>query len=59
MGDSGNDKTPAHRKATTGGAWGPAPRPKFVPGTRSPTYSSITSINTSVRDAKNILEVRL
>jgi hypothetical protein len=46
---------------SSGGAWG---RSKSTQGggdsTRTtPTYSSITSINTSVRDKKNILEVRL
>ena len=43
------------------GAWGPSsPRPRTVPGgAGAPSYSSITSINTSVRDKKNILEVRL
>ena len=58
---SGGDKSPAHRKETTGGAWGPSAtaRPRSGPGSGGPTYSSITSINTSVRDNKNILEVRL
>ena len=43
------------------GVWGPASTiPKTVPGgIGAPTYSSITSINTSIRDKKNILEVRL
>ena len=62
-GSSGGDhgvKSPAHRKETTGGAWGPASRPRGgQQGTSVPTYSSIASINTSVRDSKNILEVRL
>ena len=39
------------------GVWGPTSR---VPrGGGSPTYSSITAINTSEREKKNILEVRL
>ena len=42
----------------TKSAWG-STRPRGGPGTGGPTYSSITSINTSVRDSKNILEVRL
>ena len=61
-GSSGGDlapKSPSHRKATTGGAWGPMSRARGGPGSGGPTYSSITSINTSVRDTKNILEVRL
>ena len=45
---------------STGGAWGPASSTsRGGPGTGAQTYSSITSINTSVRDKKNILEVRL
>ena len=40
------------------GAWGPN-RSRGGPRTGGPSYSSITSINTSVRDSKNILEVRL
>ena len=61
-GESGGlgDKTPSHRKETTGGAWGPASsESRGRTGSGGPTYSSITSINTSVRDNKNILEVRL
>ena len=43
-----------------GGAWGPPTRSRVVgSGGGVPTYSSIASINTSVRDTKNILEVRL
>ena len=47
---------PPHRKA-----WGPAPSSASSgePGLASQSYSSITSINTSARDSKNILEVRL
>ena len=59
---SGGDiafKSPSHRKATTGGAWGPMTRSRGGPMSGGPSYSSITSINTSVRDTKNILEVRL
>ena len=60
-GSSGDDlKSPSHRNATTGGVWGPMSRPpRGGPGSGGPSYSSITSINTSVRDTKNILEVRL
>ena len=50
----GKDDPPDKSK----GAWGSA-RPRGVPGTVRPTYSNITSINTSVRDCKNILEVML
>ena len=39
-----------------GGAWGSA---GGTHGGRAPTYSSITAINTSVRDNKSILEIRL
>ena len=39
-----------------GGAWGSAGGSH---GGRAPTYSSITAINTSVRDNKTILEIRL
>ena len=44
-----------------GGAWGTRGGPVGrLPMTgSSPTYSSITSINTSVNDKKNIVEVRL
>ena len=56
---SGGEKSPAHRKETTGGAWGPSARPRSGPRSGGPSYSSITSINTSVRDKNNILEVRL
>ena len=43
-----------------GGAWGPtSTRPQAVQGGEVPSYSSIASINTSIRDNKNILEVRL
>ena len=52
--DDPPDLTPAPTKS----AWG-SNRPRGGPGTSGPTYSSITSINTSVRDSKNILEVRL
>ena len=50
----GKDDPPDKSK----GAWGSA-RPRGGPGKGSPTYSNITSINTSVRDSKNILEVML
>ena len=56
-GADGN-KSPSHRKETTGGAWG-STRPRIGPTSGGPTYSSITSINTSIRDSKNILEIRL
>ena len=56
-GDTG-DKTSPHRKAVTGGVWGPTSS-RARPSTGGPSYSSITSINTSIRDSKNILEVRL
>ena len=56
-GADGN-KSPSHRKETTGGAWG-STRPRTGPTSGGPTYSSITSINTSIRDSKNILEIRL
>ena len=42
--------------SASSGAWGPTSRGG---GGRAPTYSSITAINTSVRNKKNILEVRL
>ena len=46
---------PPHRKA-----WGPASSSSSrVSAPGGPSYSSITSINTSARDSKNILEVRL
>ena len=56
--------TPSHRKESTGGSlggsWGPASSSsRGGPGAGGPSYSSITSINTSIRDNKNILEVRL
>ena len=44
--------------ASTRGAWG-STRTRGGPGTGPPSYSSITAINTSARDSKNILEVRL
>ena len=49
---------------TSGGPGGTAPLGPWGPpgrggGGRSPTYSSITAINTSVRNKKNILEVKL
>ena len=39
-------------------AWGKGP-PRRGPATGGPSYSSIASINTSVRDNKKILEIRL
>ena len=57
-GDSGGkDQAPSRAN----GVWGPTSgRARAVPGSMgTPSYSSITSINTSVRDKKNILEVRL
>ena len=59
-----NDKSggvsvpPDKSGSTTRSAWGSS-RPRGGPGAGGPTYSSITSINTSVRDSKNILEVGL
>ena len=59
-GESGGGQSPAHRKETTGGSWGPSSTlSRGGPVSGGPSYSSITSINTSVRDKKNILEVRL
>ena len=43
----------------SGGVWGPGGGERGSSGNSTPTYSSITAINTSVRDKKNILEVRL
>ena len=54
----GDDDPPDPNKSSTNGAWGPN-RPRGGPGTGGPTYSSIASINTSVRDNKNLLEIRL
>ena len=54
---SSNDPGPGG--GTIGGAWGSSRRAGGSPGGKSPTYSSITAINTSVRDNKTILEVRL
>ena len=54
----GKDDPPDIDKATSRSAWG-SNRPRGGPGAGGPSYSSITSINTSVRDQKNILEVRL
>jgi hypothetical protein len=54
----GKDDPPDIDKTTSRSAWGPN-RPRGGPGAGGPSYSSITSINTSVRDQKNILEVRL
>ena len=51
-GGSDSQAVSVHPKAP----WGPA-RPRGGPG--GPTYSSIASINTSVRDKNNILEVKL
>ena len=62
-GESGGrdgDKSPSHRKAAHGGTWGSTSTgSRGGAGSGVPTYSSITSINTSVRDNKNLLEVRL
>ena len=54
----GKDDPPDLPLSRSKSAWGPS-RARGGPGTGGPTYSSITSINTSVRDKKNILEVRL
>ena len=59
MASGGGMEAPAHRKETTGGAWGSSSRPRSGPGSGGPSYSSIASINTSVRENKNILEIRL
>ena len=48
---------PGGGTATPAGAWGPTRVSSR--GRDTPTYSNITAINTSVRDKKNILEVRL
>ena len=53
---SGGGKEPPDRNAS--GPWGPT-HPRGGPGASSQTYSSITSINTSKRDNKNILEIKL
>ena len=50
---SGGGKEPPDRSAKG------STHPRGGPGAGSQTYSSITSINTSIRDNKNILEVRL
>ena len=55
-GGGGNDSQASHVPSYIKAPWGPA-RPRGGPG--GPTYSSIASINTSVRDKKNILEVKL
>ena len=55
-GGGGSDSQALHLSTQPKAPWGPA-RPKSSPG--GPTYSSIASINTSVRDKKNILEVKL
>jgi hypothetical protein len=55
MSSASSGDTPSHRKS-----WGPASSTaRGGPGSGAPTYSSITSINTSARDNKNLLEVRL
>ena len=41
------------------GVWGPPSNSRGSRGGTSPTYSTITAINTSEREKKNILEVRL
>ena len=55
-GGGGSDSQASHVSVHPKAPWGPA-RPRGGPG--GPTYSSIASINTSVRDKKNILEVKL
>ena len=54
----GKNVPPDIQKTAAKGAWG-STHPRGGPGKSSPSYSSITSINTSVRDNKNILEVKL
>ena len=54
----GKNDPPDKLTSKPNNAWGPN-RPRGGTGAGGPTYSSITSINTSIRDKKNILEVRL
>ena len=54
----GKSDPPGNVKPAPSGAWGPN-RPRGDSGRHGQTYSSIASINTSVRDKKNILEVKL
>ena len=49
--------TPSALKVNPKAPWGPA-RPRGEQGT-GPSYSSIASINTSTRNKKNILEIKL
>ena len=60
-GGKGTQGDPPITVRSAKGAWGlTSTRPRTVPGgVGAPSYSSITSINTSVRDKKNILEVKL
>ena len=55
---SGGQDPPDLSTVPAKSAWG-STRPRGSTGSSAPSYSSITSINTSVRDSKNILEVRL
>ena len=55
---NGGDKPPDQVQPPVKAPWGPACL-RGGPITGGPTYSSIASINTSVGDRKNILEVRL
>ena len=57
-GSSGGKDPPDITRTAARETWG-STRPRGAPGTSGPTYSSIASINTSVRDSKNLLEVRL
>ena len=57
-GSSSGKEPPDIQRTKANGAWGSI-RPRGGSGTTGPTYSSIASINTSVRDNKNLLEVRL
>ena len=54
----GREGPPGNRTPASKGAWG-STHPRGGSSREGPTYSSIASINTSVRDSKNILEVRL
>ena len=54
----GKSDPPGHVRDVPSGAWG-SNRPRGGSGRHGQTYSSIASINTSVRDNKNILEVKL
>ena len=54
----GKDDPPSNQRPASKGVWG-STRPRGGSGREGQTYSSIASINTSVRDNKNILEVKL